>query len=82
MIMELDKHLLWVIVYCIYDLYCFYSFYFLLGWTTWCTDNGLIPCENDFCNETEIRSIALAMSTNGMKELGYNYINLDDCWAG
>ncbi len=22
------------------------------------------------------------MSTNGMKDLGYEYINLDDCWAG
>eukprot|EP01095_Lingulamoeba_sp_RSL-Kostka_P009897 TRINITY_DN3465_c0_g1_i1.p1 TRINITY_DN3465_c0_g1~~TRINITY_DN3465_c0_g1_i1.p1 ORF type:complete len:422 (-),score=134.95 TRINITY_DN3465_c0_g1_i1:69-1310(-) len=53
-----------------------------MGWTTWCTDNGLIPCENDFCNETEIKSIALAMVNNGMQKLGYEYINLDDCWAG
>lgn len=53
-----------------------------MGWTTWCTDNFLIPCENDFCNEQEIQAIAQAMATNGMKELGYTYINLDDCWAG
>jgi alpha-galactosidase len=33
------------------------------------------------CYASEIMSIADAMATNGMKELGYEYINLDDCWA-
>eukprot|EP01090_Pellita_catalonica_P015504 TRINITY_DN421_c0_g1_i1.p1 TRINITY_DN421_c0_g1~~TRINITY_DN421_c0_g1_i1.p1 ORF type:complete len:410 (+),score=50.57 TRINITY_DN421_c0_g1_i1:77-1306(+) len=53
-----------------------------MGWTTWCTDNYIIPCYDDFCNEKEIKSIASAMANNGMKELGYNYVILDDCWAG
>eukprot|EP01094_Clydonella_sp_ATCC50884_P002197 TRINITY_DN11687_c0_g1_i1.p1 TRINITY_DN11687_c0_g1~~TRINITY_DN11687_c0_g1_i1.p1 ORF type:complete len:425 (-),score=48.40 TRINITY_DN11687_c0_g1_i1:107-1381(-) len=53
-----------------------------MGWTTWCTDNGIIPCYNDFCNETEVKSVADAMVANGMRDLGYTYLNLDDCWAG
>lgn len=49
-----------------------------LGWDTWCT---LGKCGNDFCYEAEIQSVADAMSTNGLLELGYQHINLDDCWA-
>jgi alpha-galactosidase len=50
-----------------------------MGWNTWCTDDlcGLL----DRCTEAEVHSIADAISSNGMKELGYEYINLDDCWA-
>lgn len=53
-----------------------------MGWTTWCTDTGIIPCYDDYCSQAEIESVARAMASNGMKELGYEYINLDDCWAG
>jgi alpha-galactosidase len=53
-----------------------------IGWSTWCTDNGLIPCYNDFCNETEVMSVADALVSSGMADLGYRYVNLDDCWAG
>ena len=35
----------------------------------------------DVCNEWMIKSVATAMLENGMHELGYEYINLDDCWA-
>jgi alpha-galactosidase len=49
-----------------------------MGWNTWCT---LDECAYDLCYASEIMSIADAMATNGMKELGYEYINLDDCWA-
>eukprot|EP01116_Phalansterium_solitarium_P022260 TRINITY_DN7289_c0_g1_i1.p1 TRINITY_DN7289_c0_g1~~TRINITY_DN7289_c0_g1_i1.p1 ORF type:complete len:410 (-),score=-64.28 TRINITY_DN7289_c0_g1_i1:80-1309(-) len=49
-----------------------------MGWNTWCT-NG--PCERDYCDEVEIRSIADAMVDSGMHDLGWTYINLDDCWA-
>jgi alpha-galactosidase len=38
-------------------------------------------CGYDLCTASEIMNIADAMSTNGMRELGYEYINLDDCWA-
>ncbi|EDQ89691.1 uncharacterized protein MONBRDRAFT_32350 [Monosiga brevicollis MX1] len=55
-----------------------------LGWNTWCT---LSDCHNgdnnyfDRCNEWELREIAEAMLSNGMHDLGFQYINLDDCWA-
>jgi alpha-galactosidase len=49
-----------------------------MGWNTWCT---LERCGYDLCTASEIMNIADAMSTNGMRELGYEYINLDDCWA-
>jgi hypothetical protein len=51
------------------------------GWSTWCTENDVLPCYDDFCNEQEIRSVADAMAANGLKDLGYNYIVLDDCCA-
>eukprot|EP01102_Stenamoeba_stenopodia_P001079 TRINITY_DN1094_c0_g2_i1.p1 TRINITY_DN1094_c0_g2~~TRINITY_DN1094_c0_g2_i1.p1 ORF type:complete len:418 (-),score=69.49 TRINITY_DN1094_c0_g2_i1:110-1363(-) len=49
-----------------------------MGWNTWCTGGS---CGTDYCNQTEIMSVADAMASNGMYELGYRYINLDDCWA-
>lgn len=49
-----------------------------MGWNTWCT---LGRCGRDYCDAKEIMEIADAMASNGMKELGYEYINLDDCWA-
>eukprot|EP01114_Cavostelium_apophysatum_P019478 TRINITY_DN6295_c0_g1_i1.p1 TRINITY_DN6295_c0_g1~~TRINITY_DN6295_c0_g1_i1.p1 ORF type:complete len:417 (+),score=14.15 TRINITY_DN6295_c0_g1_i1:37-1287(+) len=48
-----------------------------MGWNTWCTSG---PCERDYCWEQEIFEIADALVSNGMKDLGYNYVNLDDCW--
>ena len=51
-----------------------------LGWNSWETC-GEKTCGHDICNETEIKSVALGMKSNGMYDLGYNYVNLDDCWA-
>jgi alpha-galactosidase len=51
-----------------------------LGWNTWKTC-GEESCGHDICNEAEIKSVAMAMIQNGMQDLGYNYVNLDDCWA-
>ncbi len=50
-----------------------------MGWNTWCTDDlcGLV----DLCFEEEVKSLADAMVSNGMAALGYEYINLDDCWS-
>lgn len=45
-----------------------------MGWNSW----------NNFgCNINEelIRGMADAMATNGMRAAGYQFINLDDCWA-
>jgi len=49
-----------------------------LGWSTWCGPGG---CESDFCSEAQIISTADAMIQNGMFDLGYRMLMLDDCWA-
>ena len=36
-----------------------------------------LRCGYDLCKDSEIMSVADAMATNGMKEIGYEYINLD-----
>jgi alpha-galactosidase len=45
-----------------------------MGWNSWnkfgC--NGL--------NETVVKKMADAFVTSGMKDAGYQYVNLDDCW--
>jgi alpha-galactosidase len=46
-----------------------------MGWNSW---NKF----QDKINEQLIREIADAMATNGMKDAGYQYVNLDDCWQG
>ena len=37
-------------------------------------------CGSDRCTEFEVKSVAQALKSNGMYDLGYNRINLDDCW--
>ena len=46
-----------------------------MGWNSW---------NKSGCNISEdlIRQTADAMATNGMKEAGYEYVNIDDCWHG
>lgn len=46
-----------------------------LGWNSWNT----FACD---VNEKLIREMADAMVTSGMKDAGYEYINIDDCWHG
>jgi len=50
-----------------------------LGWSTWCTDYicGLF----DICTASEIETVADAFVSSGMKELGYEWLILDDCWS-
>lgn len=46
-----------------------------MGWNSW----------NHFgCNVTEalIRETAESMVSSGMREVGYEYVNIDDCWHG
>ena len=49
-----------------------------IGWTTWCGEG---PCGNDYCSESYVKSNALAMLANGMHNVGYQWVLLDDCWA-
>jgi alpha-galactosidase len=46
-----------------------------LGWNSWNT----FACD---INEKLIRETADAMVSSGMREAGYVYVNIDDCWHG
>lgn len=46
-----------------------------MGWNTW-------YCFYGNFDASTIRGITDAMATNGLKEAGYNHINLDDCYWG
>ena len=45
-----------------------------MGWNSWNAFN----CSG--LNETVVKSMADAFITTGMKDAGYQYVNLDDCW--
>ena len=49
-----------------------------MGWSTWCSVGN---CGADLCYENEIKEIIDALYSNGMYQLGYNHIHLDDCWG-
>lgn len=53
----------------------------IMGWTTWCTDTGVVPCYDDYCDEKEVKSVADSIVKNGLDKLGYKWLLLDDCWA-
>jgi alpha-galactosidase len=46
-----------------------------MGWNSW----NKFACNVD---EAMIRQMADAMVVSGMKDAGYSYINIDDCWHG
>ncbi|HYO23271.1 MAG TPA: glycoside hydrolase family 27 protein [Flavisolibacter sp.] len=46
-----------------------------MGWNSW----NKFACNVD---ENMIKQMADAMVSTGMKEAGYTYINIDDCWHG
>ncbi len=46
-----------------------------MGWNSW----NKFACD---VNEKLIRETADAMVASGMKDVGYQYINIDDCWHG
>lgn len=46
-----------------------------MGWNSW----NKFSCNVD---EKLIKEIADAMVSSGMKDAGYTYINIDDCWHG
>ena len=46
-----------------------------MGWSTWNKFQGNI-------SEEIIKGIADAMVESGLRDVGYTYINIDDCWHG
>ena len=46
-----------------------------MGWSSWNKFQGNI-------NEDIIKGIADAMVSSGLRDAGYTYINIDDCWHG
>jgi alpha-galactosidase len=46
-----------------------------MGWNSW----NKFACD---VNEQLIRETADAMVSSGMKDAGYQYVNIDDCWHG
>jgi len=48
-----------------------------LGWNSWC---AVGECGLDLCTEKQVKETADAMAKNGMKDVGYEWIVLDDCW--
>jgi len=45
-----------------------------MGWNSW----NAFGCNG--LNETVVKSMADAFITTGMKDAGYQFVNLDDCW--
>jgi alpha-galactosidase len=46
-----------------------------MGWNSWNKFAGRV-------NDEDVREMADAMASNGMKAAGYQYINIDDTWQG
>src|SRR5438309_10269565 len=46
-----------------------------MGWNSW----NKFACNVD---ENMIKQMADAMVSTGMRDAGYTYINIDDCWHG
>ena len=46
-----------------------------MGWNSWNKFAGRV-------DDTAVRGMADAMATNGMKDAGYVYVNIDDTWEG
>ncbi|KAJ8764163.1 hypothetical protein K2173_005080 [Erythroxylum novogranatense] len=45
-----------------------------MGWSSW----NFFACN---INETVIKEIADALVSTGLSDLGYDYVNIDDCWS-
>src|SRR5258707_5309436 len=45
-----------------------------MGWNSW----NKFACKG--LNEKVVRETADVMVSNGMKDAGYQFVNLDDCW--
>ena len=46
-----------------------------MGWNSWNKFDGRV-------DDAAVRGMADAMASNGMKDAGYIYVNIDDTWEG
>src|SRR6266851_10335224 len=46
-----------------------------MGWNSW----NHFACK---VTDADVRAAADAIASNGMKDAGYTYVNVDDCWQG
>src|SRR5438309_850695 len=46
-----------------------------MGWNSW----NHFACK---VSDAVVRAAADAIASNGMKDAGYVYVNIDDCWQG
>lgn len=55
-----------------------------MGWIAWERFTCTIDCDlypNDCVNEKLFRQMADRLAEDGYKKVGYQYINIDDCWS-
>ena len=50
-----------------------------LGWNSWCTD---VACTKDYCDEQLVKTQIDAIVDEGLYDIGWRYVTLDDCWGG
>ena len=48
-----------------------------LGWQSWC---AVGKCGTDLCTDAQVRSTAQAMVDSGLKDMGFEWVVIDDCW--
>lgn len=81
LIAEMKRIKLWLAVVVLLPTMCFAQKWENLaqtpqmGWSSWNKFQGNI-------NENIIKGIADAMVSSGLRDAGYTYINIDDCWHG
>ena len=47
-----------------------------LGWNTWCVEG---QCARDYCTAAEVKATADIIVAEGLRELGWTHVNLDEC---
>ena len=81
LIAEMKRIKLWLVAFVLLPTMCFAQKWEDLsqtpqmGWSSWNKFQGNI-------NEDIIKGIADAMVSSGLRDAGYTYINIDDCWHG
>ena len=52
-----------------------------MGWNSWCTDSICNAFGRDPCSEHMVKTTADAFVEQGLDQLGYKWVTLDDCWS-